>query len=330
MSSVEGRVQAFFGSLERALGGPNEQSDAVQAELRADLEAQVRDAVAAGTGRDAAWSTALESMGEPAALAAAMRGSLPPAPPRPWLRNLRMIGAGLVAVWALSILFHWRSTDYGMDVRMTLLLLGAHLPLVLLLWPGLVWRWNPLFSTGASVVFVLLLVALEVWSRSTPVTDQLGAGVALATPGEGAALNTVAPQRVFGAIDLVPIAFAGLIVAMFALLQRRRQRWLAIAWTVALLAPIEAVHQVEEGLFRAEARHVTAWIQDRWAARGRLPSGEEFEQDYQPRWLSQLHYYPTDRSNPDGSPGWMLHWSRATERSHELLYRSDGKIIGND
>ena len=32
MSSVEQRVQAFFASLERALGGPHEQSDAVQAE----------------------------------------------------------------------------------------------------------------------------------------------------------------------------------------------------------------------------------------------------------------------------------------------------------
>ena len=37
MSSVEQRVQAFFSSLERALGGPHEQSDAVQAELRAAL-----------------------------------------------------------------------------------------------------------------------------------------------------------------------------------------------------------------------------------------------------------------------------------------------------
>ena len=145
MSSVEQRVQAFFASLEKALGGPHEQSDAVQAELRADLEAQVGDAIAAGADRDAAWSDALTAMGEPEELARSMRGALPPSMPRAWARNLRMIGAGLVSAWAMTVLYSLRSWDYGIDLRMTAIVLGVHLPLVLLLWPGVIWRWNPLF-----------------------------------------------------------------------------------------------------------------------------------------------------------------------------------------
>lgn len=330
MSSVDQRVQEFFANLERALGGSNEQSDAIQAELRADLEAQVRDVVAAGTDRDLAWNEAIEAMGEPYALGYSMRGALPPAPPRPWLRNLRMIAAGLVASWALCALFVWRSADYGFEPRMMLILLGLHLPLVLLLWPGLVWRWNPLFSTGAAVVFGVLLVILEVWARNTAITYEFGVEVGLATPGEGAAPGAVVAETAWGLVDAIPIAFAGLIVVMFTLLQRRRQRWFALALTMGLLAPIEAVHQVEEGLFRAEARHAAAWVQARVAERGGLPNSEEFHEEYEPRWLSHLHYYTTGERNPDGSPEWILHWQRATQRSHELLYTSNGEIRGND
>lgn len=330
MSSVEQRVQEFFANLERALGGSNEQSDAVQAELRADLEAQVREAVAAGADRDLAWTEAIEAMGEPYALGHSMRVALPPAPPSSWLRNLRVIAAGLTATWALCAMFEWRSADYGFEPRMMLMLLGLHLPLVLLLWPGLVWRWNPLFSTGAAVVFGVLLVILELWARNTPVTHELGAGVGLATPGGSAAPGAVVVETAWRLVDLIPIAFAGLIVVMFTLLQRPRQRWLALAMTLGLLAPIEAVHQVEEGLFRAEASHVADWIRARVAEHGGLPSSEEFRKEYEPLWLTHLHFYTTGDSNPDGSPEWILHWRRATERSHELLYTSSGDIRGND
>lgn len=330
MSSVDQRVKEFFASLERALGGSNEQSDAVQAELRADLEVEVREAVAGGMDRDLAWTEALEAMGEPEALGRSMRGSLPPAPPKPMLRNLRVLAAGLTAAWALGLLFEWRSTDYGFEPRMMLTLLGIHLPLVLLLWPGLVWRWNPLFSTGASVVFGVLLVALEVWARSTPVTYEFGVSTGLATPGHSGMPGAVVADRAWRLADLIPIVFAGLIVVMFTLLQRSRQRWLAVAWTLGLLAPIEVVHQVEEGLFRAEARHAEIWTQARVAERGGLPTSEEFREEYEPRWLSRLHYYTTGDSHPDGSPEWALHWSRATQNNHELMYSSKGEYRGND
>ena len=330
MSSVDQRVQAFFASLEKALGGPHEQSDAVQAELRADLEAQVGDAVAAGADRDAAWSDALAAMGEPEALARSMRGALPPSMPRAWVRNLRMIGAGLVVAWTMTILFQLRSWDYGIDLRMTSIVLGVHLPLALLLWPGVIWRWNPLFCTGSSLAFVFVLLILEVWARNTTITYAVGAELAVA--GEASAAGS-APAPLLPSwewTDLVPWLFGALIVLTFWMLQRRRQRWLALAWTSGLFAPIEAVYQVEEGLFRAEAQHAAAWVDARFEEGGRLPTSEEFAQEYEARWLSRLYYFPGEGTDPDGSPSWSLQWSRATAQSCELGYHSDGTIWGND
>lgn len=331
MSSVEQRVREYFASLEKALGGPHEQSDAVQAELRADLEAQVRDAVAAGADRDLAWNQALDAMGEAEALARSMRGALPPAMPRTWVRNLRMIGSGLVAFWALWLLFEYRSTDYGIEPLMTLVLLGVHLPLVLLLWPGLVWRWNPLFYTGSSLAFAFVLVLLEVWSRNTTITYEGGSALVEVAGQASQTVGAASPAVPSWELrDLVPLAFAGLIVLTFWMIQRRRQRWLAIAWTVALLAPIEAVHRVEESLFRAEARHAAAWVEARLVKRGTLPTREEFVREYEPRWLSRLSYRPAEGTNPSGSPSWSLQWSRATRRNHELGYHSNGRFWGND
>lgn len=114
------------------------------------------------------------------------------------------------------------------------------------------------------------------------------------------------------------------------LLQRRRQRRLALAWTFGLVATIEAIHQVEEALFRAEARHAAEWIDARLAESGALPTSEEFAARYESRWLSRSHYYPTHGEDPDGAPSFALFWPRATQRHHELIYHSDGTITGND
>ena len=331
MSSVEQRVQAFFGSLEKALGGPHEQSDAVQAELRADLEAQVGDAVAAGADRSVAWGEALKAMGEPEALARSMRGALPPSMPRAGARNLRMIGAGLVSAWAMTILYSIRSWDYGIDLRMTSIVLGVHLPLALLLWPGVIWRWNPLFYTGSSLTFVFALLLLELWARNTTITYEGGEQLALAG-GEASAAGSAAAPLVpsWDWWDLVPWLCAGLVALTFWMIQRRRQRWLSLAWTVGLMAPLEAVYQVEEGLFRAEVSHVAAWVDARFEERGVLPTSEEFAQEYEARWLSRLHYFPGEGTDPDGSPSWSMQWSRATQHTSALGYHSDGTIWGND
>jgi hypothetical protein len=319
MPDADTRVHAFFAALEAALGGPHEQSDTVLAEVRADLQAQVRDAVARGTDRDLAWTEALDAMGEPVALARSMREALPPAPPRPWVRNLRMSLSGLVAGWGLLMIFVWRSTDYGFDPLLFSVILGLHLPLALLLWPGLVWRWNPLFSTGAAALAVLLALGLHFGARSSTITYDLDSEPVVTDPGLA---KTAAP--------LIPVAVAGLAVLIFTLLQRRRQRRLVFAWTFGLVATIEAVHQVEEALFRAEASHAEEWIDARTAERGSLPTSEEFAAQYEARWLSRLHYYPTHGEDPDRAPSFAIFWPRATQRNHELIYHSDGTITGND
>ena len=90
------------------------------------------------------------------------------------------------------------------------------------------------------------------------------------------------------------------------------------------------IHQVEEALFRAEARHAEEWVDARAAERGALPTSDEFAAGYEPRWLSRLHYYPTHGQDPDGAPSFAVFWPRATQSHHELIYHSDGTITGND
>ncbi|MFT4543452.1 MAG: hypothetical protein ACI835_005924 [Planctomycetota bacterium] len=319
MLDADTSVHAFFAALEAALGGPHEQSDLVLAEVRADLEAQVRGAVARGTDREVAWAEALESMGEPVALARSMRGALPPAPPSPRVRHVLAVLSGVVASWGVLMIFVWRSTNYGFDPVMFSVILGLHLPLALLLWPGLVWRWNPLFSTGAAAIAILLALGLHFGARMSTITYQLDSELVVADvgPSETAAL-------------LLPVAFAGLAVLTVTLLQRRRQRRVVLAWTFGLVATIEAIHQVEEALFRGEARHAEEWIDNHTAERGSKPTSEEFAAQYETRWLSRVYYYPADGQDPDGTPSFTLYWGRATQSHHELYYHSDGTIIGND
>lgn len=235
----------------------------------------------------------------------------------PAVRNLRRIAAALATVWAVYFLYHWRSADYGFAPVMLSVIVGLHLPLLLLLWPRLAWRWNPLISTEAAALAVLLVMGLELAARNTSITDDMNTVEAAPTPAVRTAL-------------LLPVGFGGLIVLTFILPQQRRQRRIALACTLGLIAPIEAVHQIEEALFRAEAAHATEWIQDRAANRSALPTSEEFDQDYEPLWLSGVHYYSTGGKNADDSPGFCVSWARATTREHGLIYTSDGKITGHD
>lgn len=334
MPDADARVHAFFAALEAALGGPHEQSDAVLAEVRADLEAQVEGVVARGTDRELAWVEALDSLGEPVALARSMRGALPPPPPRPWVRHLRMLLSGMVAGWGLLMIFVFRSSDYGFNPRLFSLMLGLHLPLALLLWPGLIWRWNPLFSTGAAALAVLLALGVHFGARSSTITYELDPEPGVTEAGITAAgirASVVAdPGLAEATALLITVGFAGLAVLTITLLQRRRQRRVVLAWTFGLVATIEAAHQVEEALFRAEARHAEQWIDARTAERGALPTSEEFEAQYEPRWLSEVHYRPTNGQDPDGAASFAVSWPRATQHHHGLVYDSDGTIHGHD
>jgi len=319
MSDTDNRVQAYFATLESALGGPDEQCDTVLAEVRADLEAQVRDAMAQGTDREEAWAQALDSVGEPAALAVSMRSALPPAPPRPWVQLMRSVLAVLVAGSGLLVIFTWRSADYGFDPLMPSLILGLNLPLALLLWPGVVWRWNPLFSTGTAALALLLIVGLDFGARNSTIESAFGPEGAVPTAGLFDSLWTY-----------LPAVLAGLALLTVVMIQRGGQRRLVLAWTLGLLAAIEAVHQVEEALFRAEAQHAVEWVEARTTTRGALPTSEEFADQYEPRWLSRLHFYTSPAQEPDGAPSFAVFWSRATQNNHELIYHSDGTITGND
>ena len=91
------RAEAFLDALEAALGGPGPRAAEVLAEVRSDLEAAVARAVDEGAGEPSAWTRALDDLGDPQALAEAMRGELPPERPAAWVAHARRAAAALVA-----------------------------------------------------------------------------------------------------------------------------------------------------------------------------------------------------------------------------------------
>ena len=121
-----------------------------------------------------------------------------------------------------------------------------------------------------------------------------------------------------------------MIVLVFTMLQRRKQRFVVLAWVLGLLAPVEAVHQTEEALFCAEGRNAVAWVRAFETANDRLPTSEEFQSEYEPAWLSRIRYRVRRQKDPNSTNHFSIAWARATCRNHGLIYHSDGRVFGHD
>ena len=71
---------------------------------------------------------------------------------------------------------------------------------------------------------------------------------------------------------LLPIGFGDLIALVFTMLQRRKQRFVVLAWVLGLMTPVEAVHQTEEALFFTKGRNPVAWGRAFETANDRFPT----------------------------------------------------------
>ena len=332
------RAEVFLDALEAALGGPGRRSREVLAEVRSDLEAAVSHAMDQGQDARSAWASCLEELGDPEELAAAMRGPLPPEAPPTWVANARRLVAILLAAWAASIAWEVRSWDYGNRLGLFSMVACLHLPFVLLLWPGIVWRHNALFRTSTTlVILVLVCFAAFAAPRTEIVYD--GPVVELAVIEEpGGAQSEVtesgaeqAPSQALEAPEqplvdketvaaLLALAF---VVLVLSLVQQGKQRRRILLVTAGLLLAVDLPHTVEELLFVREARTAAAWIEAEQERTGLLPTEEQFASGYEPLLIDDLWYYKREAT-------FSLQWSRATQSSSELGYHSDGEIWGND
>lgn len=320
------RAATFLDALESALGGPGLRSAEVLAEVESDLEAAVADLMAAGAHEDAAWTRALEDLGDPQELAAAMRGPLPPELPDRWMLHARRAAAILMGGWFALIAWSVRSWDWGDRFGLFFFVAGLGLAPTLLLWPGIVWRWNALFSTANAIALVVLGAFLLNAGSHSAVTYELGA-VAVEQPllvEDATALEPQEPDEPLLEREhlaaLAALAAAGLVLS---LVQQRAQRRRIVLGAAGLMLLLDLPFTIEEQLFAREARAVEAWAEDARERTGSWPSQEQFAAEYQPLLLSKLRY--STRSDT-----WSLSWARALQGTAGVGYHSDRGFWGND
>jgi hypothetical protein len=329
---LHSRAATFLEALEAALGGPGQRSAEVVAEVHSDLEAAVAAAMARGEEPAAAWNRALDDLGDPQELAAAMRGPLPPERPARAMEHARRAAAILVAGFFAYTAWSVRSWDYGDRLGLFFFFGALGFPPAVLLWPGIVWRWNALFSTANAVALLVLAGFLLVGGTHTVSTYELaaqGADTALLLDGEAVAAALPAEtgepllerEHVFA---LLVLAAAGLVLS---LIQQAGQRRRVLLIGAGALVLIDMPYTIEEHLFVREARHAAAWVEAQHARTGSWPAEEEFKERYEPLRIANLWYSPPASAEDET---FSFQWPRYLQRSAGLGYHSDGTIWGND
>ena len=324
------RAEAFLEAFEAALGERGLRARGILAEVKSDLEAAVSDAVSRGQSERDAWTEALDGLGDPQELAEAMRAPLPPFEPDAVIAGARGVVAILLAAWAVTLLWTIRSYDFGNRFGLFSFLACAHLPFVLLLWPGIVWRVNALYSTATATM--ILVLAWFVTFGSVPSTFEydLG-GLEQATPlvtsehGTGGldGVTALSSDPLISRATLAALLGLAAAVVVLSMIQQRAQRRRVILVSLGVLLAVDLPHTVEEAIFLREARSAAAWVDAERERTGELPSEEGFVAGYEPLTIDDLWYYSSGED-------YSFAWGRRTQATCELGYNSDGSVWGND
>lgn len=270
------RIDEFLGKFEMALGRSSRQSKEILAEVCADLHAHVKRHRADGCTEDEAVGRALDQLGNPYELAHHVRWEVPPFG-GDLLTTVRYIAACSLALWLVMLLWFFRAGSYGgfgsLVVVGTLLL---HLPVILLLWPQVVWRINLLFGlvpAGLAFVMGIWLAVGGVQSNQTLETLHASQNIDALQNEEG----ELSPQQLIEALE-APLADAGLTsvstvlifsaaafatVVLLIAMQQRAQRRIALVVALLLFAVVEVPFQVEEAFFRRDRELARAHMDTR-------------------------------------------------------------------
>jgi len=202
------RIDEFLGKFEVALGRPSRQSKEILAEVCADLHAHVKRHLTEGCSEDEAVGRAIDQMGNPYELAHHIRWEVPRSS-SDLLTAVRYMAACSLALWLVTLLWYLRAGSYGgfgslIVVGISLL----HLPVILLLWPHVVWRKNRLFGlvpAGLAFVLGMWLAVGGVQSNQTLETPHASQNIDALQNEEG----ELSPQQLIEALE-APLADAGL------------------------------------------------------------------------------------------------------------------------
>ena len=275
------RIDEFLGAVETALGRAGRQSKEILAEVRADLHAHVKRHRADGCTEDEAVGRALDQMGNPYELAHHVRWEVPPFGGE-LLTCVRYIAACCIGLWLIMLLWHFRAGAYGASGSLVVVgVLLLHLPVIVLLWPRVVWRSNRLFGlvpAGLAFVFALWLNAGGVQSHQTIDIGSLLIEEGVLAPkqpseGPGPALADSGRTSVSAVLIFTAAAFATLVL-LFAMQQRAQRRIVLVVGLLAF-AVIEVPFQVEEAFFRGDRELVRAYLDTSFERHGAYPTTED-------------------------------------------------------
>lgn len=292
------QVQDYLDRFRSSLRLSSDQSQAIVDEVRDDLLAHVRRLVEKGTDESAAVALAIEELGPPEELARQIKMEVPPLN-SPAVRAIRMLGTVALAALFAYVCWDFRANVYGFSWVRPLAMVSLFLSLVLITWPGIMWRKNWMFTAIPAGCVLLLTLFMMTLGASQTVS-----GLA------------PAPRLSY----LIGYAILGLMTALtiylLAMMQRRRQQIAALGLALLLVALIELPYAWEESRFASQLQQMQAYLERVHQQNGAYP--EKNQLDGQPV-AAAFHY----SMNPDGS-GYNLYWSRPINSGYALCYGSQG------
>lgn len=185
MSSVgREKVEEFFKQLEDSFSGSEEQAQEISEELRSDFDEHLKRFEGEGRSEDEAVELALAEMGNPYELGHKMRQEVPPFAGKAATIIRYLLSAGLI-VWLLFFLWVMRGWDYGFQSFPYALFGFLHLPVIMLLWPKIIWKKNWMFtmSIATAAAFALISVGFLGKESQTEMTYLLAEAITPALEG---------------------------------------------------------------------------------------------------------------------------------------------------
>lgn len=240
----------------QALGHPSASREEIIAEIRADLASHIERLEASGRSREEAIDLALAELGDPQELARTLGPAATPMQGTA-INTIRYIAAGGMMLWALAMILFLRGGSYGWaGLGAVLIIALLHMPLILLVWPGIIWRKNWLFGLIPVGIAVLIVLFLQFGGIET----EGGIDLSSALNTEGTATTGTMPVQPSGAVGeevalpperiaLIAVLVGANLFLILAIQRRKQQRIILLAVLVGVSA-VEIPFQIEELVFR--------------------------------------------------------------------------------
>ena len=319
----QNRIDRFMRAFGQALGHPATSREEIIAEIRADLASHIERLEASGSSREEALDLALAELGDPQELARTLGPAATPMQGTA-INTIRYIAAGGMLLCALGMMLGFRGLTYGWAGLGPVLIIGLFImPLILLVWPGIIWRKNWLFGlipVGIAVLIVLFSQfvgseTVEIDLSSTLNTEGMATtGTMPVQPSGAAGEEAPLPPE---SIALIAVLFGANLFLILAMQRRKQQRIILLALLVGI-SVVEIPFQIEELVFRRKIQQARA----RYEAQARNAPDDNADQPTVPG-------QPLSPSN--SRDGFVVEMNRAFSftggSGYTLVYHSEGNRV---